>query len=83
MTILEIKLVDKIGYPRAVYNDNGSHFKKLFASHLAEKEFKQNFAPITHYPERVICNASRNLGRKMAGRAGCQKACGKMIPVNI
>ena len=51
VAILENKVVDKIGYPRAVYNDNGSHFKKLFAAHLAEKEVKQYFAP--HHPPAV------------------------------
>ena len=47
VTILENKVVDKIGYLRAVYTDNGSHFKKLFAEHLKEKDVKQYFAPIT------------------------------------
>ena len=52
VAILENKVVDKIGYPRAVYNDNGSHFKKMFSAHLIEKEVKQYFAPITH-PQSV------------------------------
>ena len=52
VAILEEMVVDKIGYPRAVYNDSGSHFKKHFAAHLLEKEVKQYFAPITR-PQSV------------------------------
>lgn len=48
VAIFENKVVDKIGYPRAVYTDNGSHFKKHFAAHLKEAGVKQYFAPITN-----------------------------------
>lgn len=50
--IMENKVVDKIGYPRAVYSDNGSHFKRFFSQHLKQKGVKQYFAPITH-PQSV------------------------------
>ena len=46
--IFETKVVDKIGYPRSVYCDNGSHFKKDFSAHLQKKAVTQNFAPISH-----------------------------------
>ena len=46
--IYETKVVDKIGYSRAVYTDNGSHFKGKFDDHLKEKGVKHYFAPITH-----------------------------------
>lgn len=50
--ILENQVVDKIGYPRSVYNDNGTHFKQHFSAHLKEKGVTQYFAPISH-PQSV------------------------------
>ena len=52
VAILENKVADKIGYPGA--DDNGSHFKKLFASNLSK--------------ENHICRCAVGLGESTSAR---------------
>ena len=42
------EVADKFGWPRAVYHDNGSHFKRHFTAKLEQMGVKQMTAPITH-----------------------------------
>ena len=48
LAFVESDIVDKLGWPRAFYHDNGSHFKKHFADKLKERKVKQIHAPTTH-----------------------------------
>ena len=46
--ILEIRVVEKIRYPRAVYSDNGRYFQGSFSSYLNEKGVSQFYTPIIY-----------------------------------
>ena len=41
VTFFQGEVTDKFGWPRAVYHDNGSHFKKHFTTKLQEMGVKQ------------------------------------------
>lgn len=45
-------IVDVFGFPRMVYTDNGSHFKRFFTAMLAKFEVKHLWAPTSH-PQSV------------------------------
>ena len=48
VSFFEQEVAGKCGWPRAVYHDNGSHFKKHFTAKLEQMGVKQMTAPITH-----------------------------------
>ena len=48
VSFFQQEVSDKFRWPRAVYHDNGSHFKKHFTAKLEQMGVKQMMAPITH-----------------------------------
>ena len=48
VSFFQQEVSDKFGWPRAIYHDNGSHFKNHFTTKLAQMGVKQMTAPITH-----------------------------------
>ena len=74
VAIFENKVVDKIGYPRAVYTDNGSHFKRLFTEHLRDKGVRQFFAPITSPSPFGLPDRSRSLFQGQLS-IPCEQTC--------
>ena len=48
VSFFQQEVADKFGWPRAVYHDNGSHFKRHFTTKLEQMGVKQMTAPITH-----------------------------------
>ena len=48
VSFFQQEIADKFGWPRAVYHDNRSYFKKHFITKLTAMGVKQITAPITH-----------------------------------
>lgn len=48
VAFMDKNVADKLGYPRAMYHDNGAHFKRFFSARLKQMDVKQMWAPVSH-----------------------------------